>query len=337
MHRLIPLLLSLLSASVLSGNVQGDVPLAVWSGEGFFDGQMFGIGYTISNKDVEHFLSTLIKSTPSEEDKYITEITTATTGRPEVLVVFLEDKLRSSYLSTYKKSFSNLRNLLQSSSRSLYAPFVNLEQDTMLNSINNLVKSTNHNEGKCYYVESKNTESNLFAPPTESVITVDLQDLSSTLVSSSAFTNGHTDLIIISLNHKTNDLETRFKDSDSIISTVNNMISEHTTKYVCAYCANTYDTPRWYSKLTEKKRSLLQAPEPSPSSDVPSDVPHPFGPEPAPSNYTPPATPNTFKLYFGGWFWELFLVVIVLIPLLIMGIFSINGIQTPLFEEKKKK
>jgi len=103
------------------------------------------------------------------------------------------------------------------------------------------------------------------------------------------------------------------------------LVSSKTTKYVSAYIGLDYDEPQGLTTkfaggepqyAVHTKRYVFQTSNSS--------------------NGTGNSSVPIFRQYFGGWFWELFLVCIILIPLLLSGVYAINGIQTPIFEDKKK-
>jgi len=113
----------------------------------------------------------------------------------------------------------------------------------------------------------------------------------------------------------------KFTETDKIISEVHNLISFHTDNYLCVYTALAYDNPEFnidfVTGIPVTKRYLQRINQ-------------------VPDSNTTNGTVPIFRQYFGGWFWELFLTMILLVPLLIIGTYSIDSIQTPLFEKKKK-
>jgi len=253
---------------------------------------------------------------------------------PEVVILFLEPELRSEDLSVYASSFTNLKNLLKTEKSSLYAPFVDLEL-SLESTVLSLVDTTVSNSGKVFHVGGSRPSFAQSRPKT--VINIaDVQEIITEY--SQIFTNSKTDLIIVYLSSNGASQE-KFKETDTVINLVHTIISSSTTKYVALYTALSYADPHLQMDYSSShlKRSLSQTGNntaPSPSI-VP--VPSPFSNG---TNTTVPTNGNTtipiFRQYFGGWFWELVIVCTVLIPLLLISVFAIDSIQTPIFESKKK-
>jgi len=119
----------------------------------------------------------------------------------------------------------------------------------------------------------------------------------------------------------------KFTETDNTISEVHKLITAHTDNYLSIYSAQAYDNPEFNMEFGTKqpqqvlmKRYLSATLQTNGTNGTNG------------SNSTVPI----FRQYFGGWFWELFLTMLVLVPLLIIGTYSIDSIQTPIFDAKKK-
>jgi len=301
-----------------------DVPLAVWSGEGYLTGQNIPVSNTLTPSDVEFMIDTFVSPSHSREG-FLTQFVSQK-SLPEVVVIFAEGKIRSNQVSTHKQSFVNLRNLLKSEKSSLFAPFVDLDV-SFDNSIVNVAYNTKLNSGRVIYVGKGSI---LLHDLTRRVspTLLNLEGLNAALSDSQIFSNGVADLIIVYLNSNSINIGTKLKESDTIISSVQKVVSSFTSSYVMAYIGLEYDEPQWNTKFASSsdpeaavynKRFILASNNISNASNG--------------TNGTIPV----FREYFGGWFWELFLVCLFLIPLLVVGVYGINGIQTPIFDAKMKK
>jgi len=135
---------------------------------------------------------------------------------------------------------------------------------------------------------------------------------------SKIFTNGVTDLIVVYLS-AVHESPAKFAETDYILGNVHTLISSQTSDYVSVYTALAYDNPDFNfdfgSRQTVAKRFILQSNSSSNNSNTSVPI---------------------FRQYFGGWFWELFVCMLIMIPLLVIGTYSIDSIQTPIFESKKK-
>jgi len=310
--RNITLLFLLLSVVVISSRFVTDVPLAIWCGEGYLNGQNIPVSTTLLPNDVEYLLHAFVVASDTSEG-YLSQYLNLNM-KPEVVVIFAERKIRSDQMSTYKNSFTNLRNLIKTEKSSLVAPFVDLSI-SFDNSIVNVAKST---PGSVFYVGKVSTLLHDIKRKVPTIVHIK-GNLEET-ISDNIFSNGVTDLIIVYLDSMVSTLDNKFMASDATIESVQRYISSKTSKYVGVYTGLEYDAPQLKTKfatdLLHSKRHILQNPENATNNNM---------------------TLNIFQQYFGGWFWELFIICVILIPLLVIGVFAIDGIQTPLFDSKIKK
>jgi len=317
------LLVNTLLFTICSTRFTADVPLAIFSGEGYLvGGQNVAVTNTVLLDDAENFLNMFVNpfdttTTHGTLSQYVSPKST-----PEVVVIFAEAKVRSDHLSTHKGAFTNLRNLMKTEKSSLYAPFVDLSY-SFDSSIANVAYSASLQSGKVYYVGKGSTLLHDIKKRVPSTTPVTNYDLEGVLTKAGVFSNGATDLIIVHLDNKNINLDIKYKESDTIIEKVHRLISASTTKYVCTYIGLEYDEPLFTTKFADpqnEKRFIFNTEQLTGNGTNSSNASIPI-----------------FRQYFGGWFWELFLVSILLIPLMIMGVYAIDGIQTPLFADPKDK
>jgi len=332
------LVLALLFCVIVSSTYTYDVPLALWSGKDFVKGEHVGVSHYVTPHDTEILLLSLIHKeinigvlSPYVDSKY----------HPEVLVLFAEAQLRSEQLSTYASSLTKFREILRSAESSLQAPFVDMP--TAFDShLVNVVNSVHQKEGSIFYVgkgspllkDILNSDRNTFVTTLRDFERIIKKD-------DKIFSNGKTDLVIVYLSSMT-ESSGKFKDTDMAISDIHRVISSKTDDYVCVYTGLAYDNPEYNVEFGVRQSfkrhisSMQQFGNDTVPSPVPSPMPNGTVPSPSPM---PPGN-NTeipiFRQFFGGWFWELFVCMIVMLPFLIIGTYAIDSIQTPLFEPKKK-
>jgi len=319
------LVIALLFCVIVSSTYTYDVPLALWSGKDFVKGEHVGVSNYVTSLDTEILLLSLITKqnnigglSPYVDSKY----------HPEVLVLFAEAQLRSDQLSTYAGSLSKFREILRSSESSLQAPFVDMPTafDTHLINVVDTVLQT---QGNIVHVgKGSPLLKDILLRDPETVVTT-LAAFENTIKKSDGiFSNGKTDLIIVYLS-TLSESSAKFSDSDLAISNIHGIIASKTDDYVCVYTGLAYDNPDYNVEFGTRQPSSLKR-------DLASIQ---FGNELAPAPMAPNSTNTTipiFRQYFGGWFWELFICMLVMLPFLIIGTYAIDSIQTPLFEPKKK-
>jgi len=321
-------ILSLLFAivSLSSARFAADVPFAIWSGAGYLTGQNIAVTNTLTPSEVGDLLYSFASS--SGKTGVLSQYASPK-SIPEVIVIFAEHKIRSDQVSTHKKSFTNLKNYLQTEESSLFAPFVDLAVSFDSFVVNlaytTQVQNGQVQNGQVFYVGKGSILLHDLTRRVPSTTILTLEKFAQVFSKSAIFSNGVTDIIIVYLDSKLPSLDIKFKESDDTIKSVQTLVSSKTSKYVSAYVGLECDELQLTTKFADRepqyvynsKRFILQYANGT-------------------SNNTN-ATIPIFRQYFGGWFWELFLICIILIPLLIIGVFGINGIQTPIFEDVKKK
>jgi len=319
------LLLGLLYCCVIvSSTYTYDVPLAVWSGKDYITGSNVGVSTSISSIDAGNMLRSFILKEETTEGA-LSQYLHLDQMRPEVLVLFTEAQLRSEQLSTYAADLLKFRNILSSSASSLQAPFVDM-RTAFDSNIVNIVNSIQEVSGKVFYFGKGTPLLNDILSSDEKTVSSSRNNLEETLKRhSQIFSNGKTDLIIVYLSSMTASKH-KFTQTDETISEVHNYISSRTNDYVSVYTGLAYDNPEYNMEFgSDERRTVISKRYISGSLQSGNNT-----------NNQSNATVPIFRQYFGGWFWELFVTMIIMIPLLIIGTYAINSIQTPLFEAKKK-
>jgi len=271
---------------------------------------------------VEDMLRSFFKS---ESHSFLTQYVDTSKGSPEVVILFTEAQLRSEQLSIYASSLGQLKDLIKNSESSLSAPFVD-----MPSAFDNNVADIAHHaskSGEVFYIGKGSALLHDIirkAPTTKQMAP---HDLDKTLKSNSGiFSDGVTDLIVIYLSKTTANTE-KFEETDKVIKRVNSIVSSQTQNYVCAYTALAYDNPEFNMEFGEKTIITKRYVSYSLQSNNGTNN----------TNNTNGTSVPIFRQYFGGWFWELFVTMLVLIPLLVTGTYAIDSIQTPLFDPKMNK
>jgi len=297
-----------------------DVPLAVWSGTDYLKGSN-RVSQYITPGETEQLIRSFVNRGPFSGilSDYVNF---DSNHQPEVIVLFIEAQLRSEQLSTYASSLTSFKNILKNSPSSLQVPFVDMSS-AFDGHVIQIVKSINEATGKVYYFgKGSHLLQDILQLNPNTVIGLKPDFENTIKKNSKIFTNGVTDLILVyfSAHHESPD---KFAETDSVITNVHTLISSHTSDYVSVYTALAYDNPEFNyefggdKRKTVAKRFILQSHNGT-------------------SNNSNQSVPSIFRQYFGGWFWELFICLLIMIPLLVIGTYGIDSIQTPIFESKKK-
>jgi hypothetical protein len=289
----------------------------VWSGNNYIKGQNVGVSDYVTASEVEDMIRTFFNR---ESHSFLTQYVDTSVGSPEVVILFAEAQLRSEQLSIYSSSLGQLKELIRNSESSLSAPFVDMPTAFDVNVANIAYHAKS---GKVIYMGKGTALLHDIKRRVPELIIATLEDLEHTLKRNSPiFSDSVTDLIIIYLPKTTASTE-KFEETDKVIHRVHSVVSAYTPNYVCAYTALAYDNPEFNMEFGEKtiitKRYVSYTLQDNNNG----------------TNCTNCTAP-IFRQYFGGWFWELFVTMLVMIPLLVAGTYAIDSIQTPLFEKTKK-
>jgi hypothetical protein len=313
----------ILSVFVVSQSYTYDVPLAVWSGKNYIKGQNVGVSDYVTSSEVEDMLRSFFKS---ESHSFLTQYVDTSKGSPEAVILFAEAQLRSEQLSIYASSLIQLKESIKHSESSLSAPFVDMPS-AFDNNVANIAYHAKKSSGKVIYIGKGSALLHDIKRKSPETIEASYESLDNTFKRNSGiFSDGVTDLIVIYL-PKMNANTEKFEESDKVIHRVNSIVTSLTQNYVCAYTALAYDNPEFNMEFGEKtimtKRYVSYTLQGTNGTNN--------------SNNTNGTSVPIFRQYFGGWFWELFVTLLVLIPLLITGTYAIDSIQTPLFDPKMNK
>jgi len=309
---------------IVSSTYTYDVPLAVWSGKDYIIRPNVGVSTYLTSNDAEIMIRSFIQNEKEDSEYSPLSQYLHTGNQPEIMVLFTEVQLRSDQLTTYSDSLSKFRNILSSAPTSLQAPFMDMPS-AFDGNILNIVNSVQEVHGRVFYFGKGSPLLNDIISREQNTVVASRSDFEGTLKNSNIFSNGKTDLIIIYLSTMTAS-PAKFTETDTIISEVNKYISSITDDYLCVYTGLAYDNPEFNMEFGIKRTIMNKRYLSSTLQDNNGTT-----------NGTKNSTVPIFRQYFGGWFWELFLTMLVLIPFLIIGTYSIDSIQTPLFEPKKKQ
>jgi len=285
----------------------------------YIKGQNVGVSDYVTSSEVEDMLRSFFKR---ESHSFLTQYVDTSIGSPEVVILFTEAQLRSEQLSIYASSLTQLKALIKNSESSLSAPFVDMPS-AFDNSVANIAHHAKQS-GKVIYIGKGSVLLHDIKRRAPETIVAYSEDMDYILKRNSAiFSDGVTDLIVIYLPKTTANTE-KFEETDKVIKRVQSIVSSRTQNYVCAYTALAYDNPEFNLEFGERtimtKRYVSYTLQYSNGTNN--------------SNNTNATDVPIFRQYFGGWFWELFVTMLVLVPLLVIGTYAIDSIQTPLFDPK---
>jgi len=299
-----------------------DVPVAVWCGDEYVTGKNVGVSQSIVAGDVEAMIQAFFSSGPKYGllAPYFSE-----KDLPEVVVLFVESQMRSEQLSIFAHSLPHFKEIMRNAESSLYSPFLDLYY-ALDNTVVNVAYTARIASGRVLYFGKGSTVLQDILSRVPSTVVNGINDLEKGFKNNyEIFSNGIPDLVIVHI-PPAYASATKFTDTDFIINNVNSLISAETDEYVCVYTALAYDDPQYNMEFGVKDSAKRYLSVVLQSSLLANGS----------SNSSTNASVPIFRQYFGGWFWELFIVMFVIIPLLIMGTYAIDSIQTPLFDAKPK-
>jgi len=287
--------------------------LFLWSGESYVHAKNLGLSSGLTTADVEGLLES-ISSGHAVSTPFSNVLSTA---QPEVLVIFLEPQLSLSQVVSSSAQLPALKKVMQTSTGSFYAPYVDLTEPL----VSGVIQSASKIPASASVIYAGKGASLLpvLKIRVPKVKAVPLNTLDKVLSSSKIFNNGVTDLVIVHLEVQEEDTTEKFTRENSIIQAVHTIVSEKTSNYVAVYTALEADI---VEDQDYRKRVFMQY------EYILDD----------PNNGTngTNGTITWFQMFFPGWFWEVTLILIFLIPILITGFCHLMSIQTPMFEERVK-
>lgn len=284
-----------------------DVPLFMWSGEKYIIGKNLAISTELATPDVEYLFESIVT-----RNAVPTPFTSVLHNPyPEVLVIFLEPHLSLTQLSSCSE-LPTLKSVMQvSSAGSFYAPYVGVS-DSLSSSVIQTAYLVDKSASVFYAGKGAKLLPELKSRVPK-VKAVSLNNLQKTLSSSKIYNNGVVDLVIVHLD--TEDSTDKLSRSNEIIFAVNSFVSDKTANYVAVYTGlSSYEND-------SQKRVLMEL------EMIVDDL----------SDNSTNVTGTWFQIFFPGWFWEITVVFLFLIPIVITGFFQLMSIQTPNIEERSKK
>jgi len=294
----------------------------MWSDKQIFSYPKSQFVDTISTKDIDFALASLLKTRTNENSKLSTSFN-ENMGAPEVVVLFIEPELAtdqvpqiaSAFASTLGGSFSHLKDTLEAASSSLVMPYVNVDEVTLFDeTLSNAFDTLK--EGSIFV--TRTTGSDLFVRlgRQAGVKSVEIDSLMTELKSANAFTNGVTDLVIVCFDKPVNGKVATFASHDEIIGSVSQNIRTATKgNYVAMYSANRPSA----SRLTWSFN------QPTEADDFIRFVMMDDDNITNKTNSTNSTTVN----YFPGALIEVYLIAAILIAMLFTGGCAIFSLQTP--------
>jgi len=212
------------------------VPVFMWSDKQIFSTAQ--IADTITTGDVEFALASLLRQNTHKSSKLSSSFN-QNAAAPEVVILFVEPELRtdqvpyiaSAFASTPGGSFSHIKKAIETSASSLVMPYTVVSEVTLLDeALLDSLEALNNNANLFL-----SASGNLFARLRQQngVKAVAVNSLISEMKSSNAFTNGVTDLVVVSFDNSD------YADHDTVIGDLLESIQTSTKgNYVAIYTAN---------------------------------------------------------------------------------------------------
>lgn len=225
--------------------------------------------------------------------------------KPEVVVIFLESKLRTDEVIRFlnKGVFGGLKSLIDNAVSSTFSPFVTLHTSLEHSLVNAISGHTGSvvvlGEGSVYHHLHKKLPSTRLVKSAKD------------LKGDSIFSNGQTDVLIVQLHSSEPTTQSRLAASDSFISKVQKIVSEQTSKYISFY------TALKHHKVEDDISMEFRMPDPKKRANFEFQA----------SNDTPAANITSihwFNRWFPGWWWELASVITITIVITLFGTCILN-------------
>jgi len=310
--RLIAILL--VCAAFSAATLVSDVPMFAWSGKEYLGGKST-VSASVTPKSVQSFLQSVVKhremASPFSNKAQI--------PTPEVLVVVLESQLRLDEMSVYSVQLPALKKMMQDASSSIFVPHVDLQEALT----GNIVKVSSSVSGSVIYAGKGATLLPQLKRTVPSIQEVTIARLEYVLQGSNIFHNGVTDLLIVHLETAT-PLE-KFDHTNQVLQHLYDVVSSQTKDYVFVYTGISYGGAKWVNNFDTIKRSY------SSFQDYVLE-------DSAQANATNGTKPNWFQEFFPGWFWEVTVPFMFLVPIILAGYCQLMSVQAPeQFVPKKKK
>jgi len=290
-----------------------DVPLFLWSGEKYVNANNLGLSSALTTADIEALFDSVTSgnAVTTPFSKVLNK------PQPEVFVIFVEPHLSLSQLVSTSAQLPVLQNVMQASAGSFYAPYVDLS-DSLVSTVIHSASKIPTSASVIYAGKGATLLPELRAR-VPNVRAVSLNNLEKVLSTSKIFNNGVTDLVIVHLDAQESSVE-QFSRANAVIQAVHSIISQKTSNYIDVYTALEADS---VEDKNFQKRVYMDY----------SDF---FIDDAANDTNGTNGTISWFQTFFPGWFWEVFLIFLFIVPIIITGYCQLMSIQTPMFEERKK-
>lgn len=289
-------------------------PFFMWS-----DKQIFSTAQvvdTVSSGDWSNTLGSLFR-VKDMDSNFINKNIDA----PEVAILFVEPEMRtdevpyiaSAFATTPGGSLSHIKKAIENSASSVVMPYTKVDESSWVSILSSLLDSFEHSNANFFLTKS---ETNMFfrLRGLDGVKSVAVADLINELKTAKAFTNGVTDLVVVSFDTSS------YAEHDSIIGDLVATIKAATKgNFVAVYSAvdPSADDLTWsFSELTtrEFQENIEFVSLVSGTNNT---------------NYSNTTTSHHKINYFPGPFIEVLLVCAVLITMLFTGACAIFSLQTP--------
>jgi len=291
---------------VTIANFVPDVPLFAWSGESYLLGKNRQITQTLTTKEIPLLVGSMLSST-KDFQQYVSP-----DGKlPELIVLFLEPKLRSDEVIRYSSALPFLRNMVEGSTSSIYSPFVQMDDNLLFPLVQ--VASAAQKNGASVFYHGKGALGDFLQEKIPSLINTDISSLAPTV-----FSNGVVDLLFVELHSELPTLPQRLAETDSTIERINKMITSVSSQYISIYTGLRHHQvedeihPYVPESHHHKRNSYIFFDQ---NNSIPDD------------NVT---LPHWFNRWFPGWFWELFIVCLIILIICFFGtmtLFSLQGLD----------
>jgi len=262
------------------------------------------ITQTLTTKDIPLLIGTLLSSNQHDFQQYVT-----LEGKtPEVVVLFLEPKLRTDEVVRHSSSLHFLQSVMENGVSSIYSPFVQMDSP-LVTPLIEVASSAQKNGASILYLGKGSLLESL-----KSKIPSVVQTEISSLASSDIFSNGIVDLLFVELSSNLPTIQERLSETDSHIEEIHNILSAASSQYISVFTALKHHPVENDLEIVipvHKKRDLFFIQQ----------------------NNTPDGNitiPHWFNRWFPGWFWELFVVCSTVVAISLCGtltLFSLQGLD----------
>jgi hypothetical protein len=291
-------------------NALQTTPVLVWSERDFGKET---ISSTFAKEDLSRLISSVAATEPIEQGPF--SKLKVGNGKPEVVVLYLQNQLRTDEIQSNSVAFAPLKRLLDAAKSSVIAPWLQIKSED--DSIDQLIVDAAEQYGRVFLV----------SPVKDSAIFPLLQATDATyqrvsqleLTQQAIFNNGQCELIIVELtgsNHGAN---------NALVVELDNAIKAKTTNYVAIFTAQR-TTPVEFNLETQAVDAAL-------AQEKEHGYARRYVFQNVDVNDTTNGTTNgtmeeDWTVWFPYWFWEGLLFGIIFVWIAICGLSLLMSIQT---------